>query len=88
MTDSTLLMIESQKDRLTKNLSSAIKIMRDACDEAEQSVSELGACSQSIEQVNSALSWGLANASTRIGSAMSSLHEINTLTSTKNSNYQ
>jgi len=53
--------------------------MREACDDAERAINRDGACSYSIEQVATGLTWGLANSHSYVRSAMSALSEVNAL---------
>jgi hypothetical protein len=71
--------LQQQEERIIRNLHLSIKTMREACDEAERAINRDGACSYSIEQVATGLTWGLANSNTYVRSAMSALNDVNEL---------
>jgi hypothetical protein len=71
--------LRSQEERIIRNLHLSIKTMREACDEAERVINRDGACSYSIEQVATGLTWGLANSHSCVRSAMSALNNVNEL---------
>lgn len=60
-------------DRIERNLLGAITTMRDACDDAERRVKRLQRDGDRVAAVVHALSWGFANASSSIESAIDSL---------------
>ena len=67
------------EDRIGRNLAAAIETMRNACDDAERRTKDGG--ERSVQQVLHALSWGFANASSSIETAMAAAedgHEIKT----------
>lgn len=63
-------------NRVHENLKAAIKIMRDACDDAERHISAINDDAQdnrdsaAISRVLHTLAWGQANATTHIENAM------------------
>ncbi len=63
----------NQEDRISRNLLAAIKTMRNACDDAELGIKISG--ERSAQKVLHALSWGFANASSSIESAMSAIED-------------
>lgn len=67
------------ENRISKNLAAAIETMRNACDDAERRAKDGG--ERAIQGVLHALSWGFANASSSIETAMAAAedgHEIKT----------
>ena len=71
--------LQQQEERIIRNLRLSIKTMREACDDAERVINRDGACSYSIEQVATGLTWGLASSNTSVRSAMSALNNVNEL---------
>ena len=71
--------LQQQEERIIRNLHLSIKTMREACDDAERAINRDGACSYSIEQVATGLTWGLANSHSCVRSAMSALNNVNEL---------
>ncbi len=71
--------LQQQEERIIRNLHLSIKTMREACDDAERAINRDGACSYSIEQVATVLTWGLANSHSCVRSAMSALNNVNEL---------
>jgi|LakMenE01Jun11ns_1017448.scaffolds.fasta_scaffold8680035_2 hypothetical protein len=71
--------LQFQEESIIRNLHLSIKTMREACDEAERAINRYGACSYSIEQVATGLTWGLANSNSYVRSAMSALNDVNEL---------
>jgi hypothetical protein len=66
--------IESIEDSIRRNLKDAVQTMRDACDEAERR-GTAGNADKACRGVMHKLSWGFANASSCIESAMAWLEE-------------
>ncbi len=60
--------------KIIKNLNCAISTMRTACDDAERRAIDGNA--YAVQNVLSALSWGMANASSSIGCAMAAVEDL------------
>lgn len=65
------------EEQTKENLLTAINTMRRFCDEAERDVLRSGASIESVDRVIHSFSWGLANASSGILSALSKINTIN-----------
>lgn len=66
-----------KNSRIENNLLAAIKTMRNACDDAERYAKS--GDSRSVQRVLHLLTWGFANASSSIESALSAVEDENEL---------
>lgn len=69
------------ENRISRNLAAAIETMRNACDDAERRANN--ADGRAVQGVLHSLSWGFANASSYIESAMSATEDAHAIKAAK-----